>query len=274
MHRIVEYCQWHEVLFLSFSHRSTSLKHKTIPLPHRFTTSSGQTKRTSVSLFPCSIDSSSFLNQTGHENNLRNPLNQHDLVPKYVQARAFRIDYSFFRDLSLPLVYHNITASDLESLPIPIRQLGFYYASSHWFYSKAEMEGINQPLKEDSVRFLTPEEEEAMETDCMSGDLRVSHAYRNVPSTMTLVGVQNNDLILPVRDGDGIHPIAAPGNLTATELATVHSEGEVKEMRMIRILTASVIAGAMWMMRGVTSPFHVRLIGRVHCSSSLTGFDR
>lgn len=184
-------------------------------------------------------------------------MNQHDLVPKYVQASAFRIDYSFFRDLSLPFIYHNISASDLELLPIPTRQLGFYYASSHWFYSKVEMEGINQPLKEGSVRFLTPEEEDAMENDCMSGDLRVSHAYQNVPRTMTLVGVQNNDLILPVRDGNGIHPIAAPGNLTAEELVTVHSKEAIKEMRMIRIVTASVIAVAMWMMRGVTSPFHV-----------------
>ena len=119
------------------------------------------------------------------------------------------------------------------------------------------MEGINQPLKEESVRFLMPEEEDAMENDCMSGDLRVSHAYQNVPRTMTLVGVQNNDLILPVRDGNGIHPIAAPGNLTAEELVTVHSKEAIKEMRMIRIVTASVIAVAMWMMRGVTSPFHV-----------------
>ena len=214
------------------------------------------------------------MNRTGHENNLRNPLNQHDLVPKYVQASAFRIDYSFFRDLSLPLVYHNITASDLESLPIPTRQLGFYYASSHWFYSKVEMEGTNQPLKEDSVRFLMPEEEDAMENNCMSGDLRVSHAYRNVPRTMTLVGIQNNDLILPVRDGIGIHPIAAPGNLTAEELATVHSEGTIKEMRMIRVTMAGVIAVAMWMMRGVMSPFHVRMIVCADRSISLTGFGR
>lgn len=136
------------------------------------------------------------------------------------------------------------------------------------------MEGTNQPLKEDSVRFLTPEEEDAMENNCMSGDLRVSHAYRNVPRTMTLVGIQNNDLILPVRDGNGIHPIAAPGNLTAEELATVHSEGTIKEMRMIRVTMAGVIAVAMWMMRGVTSPFHVRMIVCADRSISLTGFGR
>ena len=37
--------------------------------------------------------------QEGHVNNLRKPLKELLLEPRYIQARSFRIDYAYFKNL-------------------------------------------------------------------------------------------------------------------------------------------------------------------------------
>lgn len=45
-------------------------------------------------------------------------------------------------------------------------QNGFYYATDYWIYSKIDMEGIGEPIKLDGLQWITPEEEEDLETNC------------------------------------------------------------------------------------------------------------
>lgn len=111
----------------------------------------------------CSIDSSQFEIPEGHENSARNPLPSRDIVPKIVEAKAFHIPYEFFSVLDgLHYERYEIQKDDLSTVPIPTQQRGFYFASPHYFYSKASMEGIGEPLKQDGLTWL----EEDLDEKC------------------------------------------------------------------------------------------------------------
>ena len=45
------------------------------------------------------INSSDFVIKEGHTNNMRKPFNDQMYEPRYIQARSFRIDYAYFKNL-------------------------------------------------------------------------------------------------------------------------------------------------------------------------------
>ena len=150
-----------------------------------------------------------------------------------------------------------MTAYDAEILPAQTKRLGFYYVSSHWYYSKVSMAGVREPLKQENATFITEEEEEDLVMNCESGDIRVGHEYQSIPRVMTFVGVQNDDYILPVRRVSGVHPIAAIGNLTVNDLLDDISGEEGIEMTYLRVISGVGVFIGMLCLKGYTSPFHV-----------------
>ena len=45
------------------------------------------------------INSSAFAVEEGHVNNLRKPFNDQLFEPRYIQARSFRIDYAYLKNM-------------------------------------------------------------------------------------------------------------------------------------------------------------------------------
>lgn len=56
---------------------------------------------------------------------------------------------------------------DILHFPYTTMQNGFYYAGPYWIYSKIEMEGVGKPIKMDGLQWITPEEEEELESNCL-----------------------------------------------------------------------------------------------------------
>ena len=110
----------------------------------------------------------------GHENSNRNPFPEQIWEPKLVQSHSFSINFEFLRNLSLPYERYIIHQDDVKKFPVRTMQNGFYYYSPNWFYSKLSMEGLNEPLKQDGLTWLTEDEEEEFESNC-------SFTFQNFP---------------------------------------------------------------------------------------------
>ena len=119
------------------------------------------------------------------------------------------------------------------------------------------MEGLGQPLLQDNVLFVDEEGESDLDLNCESGDIRVGFEYINVPHEMTVVGIQNDDLIKPVRTQEGIHPLVFPGNRTVSEMVSIMAGEEGRAMRIVRVGCGVVMFIGMMCMKGVHSPFPV-----------------
>lgn len=91
------------------------------------------------------------------------------------------------------------------------------------------------------------------------GDIRVGYEYKECPRTITVVGVQNDDLILPVKRVSGTFAISAPMNTTAEGLLDTLEEEESKELVMIRCFSGLAVFCGMFIMVGNYTPFRVFL---------------
>ena len=148
---------------------------------------------------------------------------------------------------------------DNADLPARTKQLGFYYLSKHWYYSKASMEGLGKPLLQENVTFIDEETESEMDLNCETGDIRVGHEYINVPREMTIVGVQNDDFIKPVRTHEKVYPLVFPGNRTVSEMVDMVAGEDGRVLRLIRVGAGVVVVMGMAWLKGIHSPFPVSL---------------
>ena len=104
---------------------------------------------------------------------------------------------------------------------------------------------------------MNEEEESDLDLNCESGDIRVGFEYINVPRELTVVGVQNDDFIKPVRTHEGIRPLVFPGNRTVSEMVSVVAGEEGRTMRIVRVGCGVVMFIGMLCLNGIHSPFPV-----------------
>lgn len=83
-----------------------------------------------------------------------------------LQANAFSIDFSFIRDFSLPYERFTFKPETLQDLPPLTKQHGFYYFSPHWIYSKRSLAAPGEPLRRDSLTWLSEDEEADFDAQC------------------------------------------------------------------------------------------------------------
>lgn len=89
------------------------------------------------------------------------------------------------------------------------------------------------------------------------GDIRVGFEYKKCPRAMTVVGVQNDDMIMPVRRVSGTYALAAPGNITAEELINTLDSQEANELFTLRFVCGMGVFLGMFVMIGNFVPFRV-----------------
>ena len=119
------------------------------------------------------------------------------------------------------------------------------------------MEGLGQPLLQENSTFVDDEEESELDLNCESGDIRVGYEFINVPHELTVVGIQNDDFIKPVRTQEGIHPLVFPGNRTVSEMVSIVAGEEGRTMRIVRVGCGVMMFIGMLCMKGIHSPFPV-----------------
>lgn len=78
-----------------------------------------------------------------------------------------------------------------------------------------------------------------------------------MPPSVTLVGVQNDNMVMPVRRGGRALPIAVYGNATTDSILNDLAGNEGVEDFYIRIACGCAIALGMLILRGCYIPFHV-----------------
>ena len=96
------------------------------------------------------------------------------------------------------------------------------------------------------------------------GDIRVAYEYQAIPPEMTFVGVQNDEVLMPIRRVSGLAPIAAVGNLTSEELLDSLSGTEGKQVFEVRILAFVGIFVGLLFLKGSCCPLRVRLMLLFH----------
>lgn len=121
------------------------------------------------------------------------------------------------------------------------------------------MEGLGKPLLQENVTFIDEETESEMDLNCETGDIRVGHEYINVPREMTIVGVQNDDFIKPVRTHEKVYPLVFPGNRTVSEMVDMVAGENGRVLRLIRVGAGVVVVVGMIWLKGIHSPFPVSL---------------
>ena len=83
--------------------------------------------------------------------------------------------------------------------------------------------------------------------------------FQRVPQQMTLVGVQNDATLLPVRRAGSWRPLAAAGNQTAESMLDGFAGEEGREVRYVRIVACAGCFVGLWMLGGAMCPFKVGL---------------
>ena len=101
------------------------------------------------------------------------------------------------------------------------------------------------------------------------GDIRVGFEYKECPREMTVVGVQNDDMIMPVRKMSGSYALAAPGNLTAEQLIDSLELQEANELFTLRFVCGVGVFFGMFVMIGNFVPFRVDETVLIDCSMFL-----
>lgn len=90
-------------------------------------------------------------------------------VPSIYHMHLLIILYCFkirFKMQNIPTIRYQYQNDSNTRPPFATLQNGFYYATDYWIYSKIDMEGIGEPIKLDGLQWVTPEEEEDLETNC------------------------------------------------------------------------------------------------------------
>ena len=85
-----------------------------------------------------------------------------------------------------------------------------------------------------------------------------------MPPSLTLVGVQNDNMVIPVRREGHVLPIAVYGNATTDSILNTLAGSEGVEDYYIRIACGCTIAFGMLVMKGCYIPFHVIAFVRDH----------
>lgn len=152
-------------------------------------------------------------------------------------------------------------------MPPQTKQQGFYFYSPHWIYSKRSLAAPGEPFKRDSLTWIPDDAESDFESACFPclfestagepGDLRVAFEFQRVPQQMTLVGVQNDATLLPVRRAGSWRPLAAAGNQTAETMLDGFAGEEGREVRYVRIVACAGCFVGLWMLGGAICPFKV-----------------
>lgn len=93
-----------------------------------------------------------------------------------------------------------------------------------------------------------------------AGDIRVGIEYKECPRVMTVVGVQNDDIIMPVRKVSGTYAIATPLNVTADELLDELVLQEGGDLTNLRLICGVGVFVGMFVMVGNFIPFRVLLL--------------
>ena len=147
-------------------------------------------------------------------------------------------------------------------------QHGFYFGTRYWIYSRIDKEGVGKPILYDGLQWISDEEEEELENNCIfcsifsfigtPGDIRVGFEYKECPHVMTVVGVQNDDLIMPVRRLSGTFSIGIPMNATAEELLSVLDYDQAQECYTLRFICGCGVFIGMLVMYGSFIPFRVK----------------
>lgn len=85
-----------------------------------------------------------------------------------------------------------------------------------------------------------------------------------MPPSVTLVGVQNDNTVIPVRREGRAMPIAVYGNATTDSILNELAGNEGVEDYYIRIACGCSIALGMLVLKGCYIPFHVSAFIRDH----------
>lgn len=93
-----------------------------------------------------------------------------------------------------------------------------------------------------------------------TGDIRIGFEYKECPRVLTVVGVQNDDMILPVRKVMGTYSLALPYNATTDDLLNDLNEQAIHEVYLIRIYCGLGVFIGMFVMVGNFVPFRVDML--------------
>lgn len=83
--------------------------------------------------------------------------------------------------------------------------------------------------------------------------------FQRVPLQMTLVGVQNDAMLLPVRRAGAWLPLAAEGNQTAESMLDGFAGEEGKELRYVRAAACGGCFVGLWLLGAAMGPFRVEI---------------
>ena len=81
--------------------------------------------------------------------------------------------------------------------------------------------------------------------------------FQRVPLQMTIVGVQNDNVLIPIRRASGLLPLSALGNRTAEEMLEDFAGEEGAELRTVRVAAWGGCFVGLWLLGGAMCPFRV-----------------
>lgn len=88
--------------------------------------------------------------------------------------------------------------------------------------------------------------------------------FQRLPPQVTLVGVQNDALLLPIRRASGVLPLAVVGNQTAEAMLDELAGAEGRELVYVRVAACAVGFVGLWLLRGAMTPFRVAVCWEPH----------
>ena len=115
------------------------------------------------------------------------------------------------------------------------------YVAPYWYYSRASEMGRSEKLGHVNMTMLSAEEEEEWEMNCKPGDLRVGFETERMPFSVTVVGVQTDYRIMPIRKEGKAHYILFEGKVDPKGVLKYIEEREGLDIQSWRYVCALAV---------------------------------